>query len=112
MLVLPLLLDVLFRAGKYIDVVNIELLQLATLVIRKKPLALHEMSKGMIQYGWNHLKLDEPPVKVYAFIHVCQFLDVCIQLGQEGAAGAYTAPEKPAIQVGKTLDPRKNPKSA
>jgi transformation/transcription domain-associated protein len=72
---------------KYSDCLRIELLNLATLLIKHIPERLVNHRKELIKFGWNHLKRDESTCKYYAFINVCQFLD------------AYQAPEKIILQV-------------
>ncbi len=64
-----------------------ELLQLATLLIRRAPQQLVQHRKELIKFGWNHLKRDDSAAKYYAFLNVCHFLD------------AYQAPEKIVLQV-------------
>ena len=64
-----------------------ELLQLATLLIRRAPGQLVQHRKELIKFGWNHLKRDDSAAKYYAFLNVCHFLD------------AYQAPEKIVLQV-------------
>ncbi len=64
-----------------------ELLQLATLLIRRAPGQLVQHRKELIKFGWNHLKRDDSAAKYYAFLNVCHFLD------------AYQAPEKIVLQA-------------
>jgi hypothetical protein len=64
-----------------------ELLQLATLLIRRAPQQLVQHRKELIKFGWNHLKRDDSAAKYYAFLNVCHFLE------------AYQAPEKIVLQV-------------
>ena len=64
-----------------------ELLQLATLLIRRAPQQLVQHRKELIKFGWNHLKRDDSAAKYYAFLNVCHFLD------------AYQAPEKIVLQA-------------
>lgn len=66
---------------------RIELLQLATLLIRKAPEELVSHRKELIKFGWNHLKREDSNCKQWAFVNVCHFLD------------AYQAPEKIILQV-------------
>ena len=72
----------------YGDGMNMELLQLATLLIRRAPQQLIQHRKELIKFGWNHLKRDDSAAKYYAFLNVCHFLE------------AYQAPEKIVLQVG------------
>ena len=78
-------------ADAYGDGMKMELLQLATLLIRRAPNQLVQHRKELIKFGWNHLKRDDSAAKYYAFLNVCHFLD------------AYQAPEKIVLQV--TLPP-------
>eukprot|EP00963_Diacronema_lutheri_P006687 scaffold587_cov339-Pavlova_lutheri.AAC.11 len=66
---------------------RIELLQLATLLIRKASEELVSHRKELIKFGWNHLKREDSNCKQWAFVNVCHFLD------------AYQAPEKIILQV-------------
>ena len=68
---------------------KVELLQMATLMIRKAPQQLVQNRKEFIKFGWNNLKKDDSAVKYYAFQNVCHFFD------------AYAAPEKIVLQVPK-----------
>ena len=67
---------------------KVELLQMATLMIRRAPGQLVQNRKEFIKFGWNNLKKDDSAVKYYAFQNVCHFFD------------AYAAPEKIVLQVG------------
>ena len=75
-------------AAAYGDAMKVELLQMATLMIRKAPGQLVQNRKEFIKFGWNNLKKDDSAVKYYAFQNVCHFFD------------AYAAPEKIVLQVG------------
>lgn len=66
---------------------KVELLQMATLMIRRAPQQLVQNRKEFIKFGWNNLKKDDSAVKYYAFQNVCHFFD------------AYAAPEKIVLQV-------------
>ena len=66
---------------------NMELLQLATLLIRRATGQLIAHRKELIKFGWNHLKRDDSAAKHYAFINVAHFLE------------AYQAPEKIVLQA-------------
>ena len=72
---------------EYEEALRIELLQLATLLIRWLPNELKQHRKELIKFGWNHLKREESPAKQWAFVNVCTFLE------------AYQAPEKIILQV-------------
>ena len=74
-------------AGAYGEGMKMELLQLATLLIRRAPQQLVQHRKELIKFGWNHLKRDDSAAKYYAFLNVCHFLD------------AYQAPEKIVLQA-------------
>ena len=77
------------HAAAYGDAMKVELLQMATLMIRKAPQQLVQNRKEFIKFGWNNLKKDDSAVKYYAFQNVCHFFD------------AYAAPEKIVLQVPK-----------
>eukprot|EP00897_Mesotaenium_endlicherianum_P005503 jgi/Mesen1/4981/ME000248S04265 len=70
----------------YDEPLRIELLQLATLLIRHLPNDLRHHRKELIKFGWNHLKREESASKQWAFVNVCHFLE------------AYQAPEKIILQ--------------
>lgn len=74
-------------AGKYSDAINMELLQLATLLMRNLPSSMATHRKELIKFGWNHLKREESSNKYHAFLNVCHFLE------------AYQAPEKIVLQA-------------
>ena len=74
-------------AGKYSDAINMELLQLATLLMRNMPSSMATHRKELIKFGWNHLKREESSNKYHAFLNVCHFLE------------AYQAPEKIVLQA-------------
>ncbi|KAL0051806.1 hypothetical protein WJX82_002492 [Trebouxia sp. C0006] len=73
--------------GKYSDAINVELLQMATLLMRNLPNSMATHRKELIKFGWNHLKREESSNKYHAFLNVCHFLE------------AYQAPEKIVLQV-------------
>ena len=74
-------------AAKDSDAINMELLQLATLLMRNLPKSMADHRKELIKFGWNHLKREESSNKYHAFLNVCHFLE------------AYQAPEKIVLQV-------------
>ena len=74
-------------SGKYSDAINMELLQLATLMMRNLPSSMATHRKELIKFGWNHLKREESSNKYHAFLNVCHFLE------------AYQAPEKIVLQA-------------
>ncbi|KAF8410450.1 hypothetical protein HHK36_002979 [Tetracentron sinense] len=73
--------------AEYDEPLRIELLQLATLLLKylQNDLVLHR--KELIKFGWNHLKREDSASKQWAFVNVCHFLE------------AYQAPEKIILQV-------------
>ena len=79
------------HAAAYGDAMKVELLQMATLMIRRAPQQLVQNRKEFIKFGWNNLKKDDSAVKYYAFQNVCHFFD------------AYAAPEKIVLQVRKLI---------
>jgi hypothetical protein len=66
---------------------RIELLQLATLLLKYLQNDLVHHRKELIKFGWNHLKREDSASKQWAFVNVCHFLE------------AYQAPEKIILQV-------------
>ena len=74
-------------ADSLCEALRIELLQLATVLIRGAPDLLVAHRKELIKFGWNHLKREDPMAKLWAFLNVATFLD------------AYQAPEKIILQV-------------
>ena len=74
-------------SARYGESLRVELLQLATVLIREMPKALTAHRKELIKWGWNHLKRDDCSSKQWAFVNVCHFLEV------------YQAPEKIILQV-------------
>ncbi|XP_031475658.1 uncharacterized protein LOC116247605 isoform X2 [Nymphaea colorata] len=74
-------------SAEYDEPLRIELLQLATLLLKYLQGDLVHYRKEMIKFGWNHLKREDSASKQWAFVNVCHFLD------------AYQAPEKIILQV-------------
>ncbi|XP_048601036.1 transformation/transcription domain-associated protein [Brassica napus] len=74
-------------SAEYDEPLRIELLQLATLLLKYLQGELVHHRKELIKFGWNHLKREDSPSKQWAFVNVCHFLD------------AYQAPEKIILQV-------------
>jgi transformation/transcription domain-associated protein len=74
-------------ADCFCEALRVELLQLATALIRGAPELLVVHRKELIKFGWNHLKREDPMAKLWAFLNVATFLD------------AYQAPEKIILQV-------------
>lgn len=72
---------------EYDEPLRIELLQLATLLLKYLQSDLVHHRKELIKFGWNHLKREDNSSKQWAFVNVCHFLD------------AYQAPEKIILQV-------------
>lgn len=74
-------------SAEYEEPLRIELLQLATLLLKHMSNELVHHRKELIKFGWNHLKREESASKQWAFVNVCHFLE------------AYQAPEKIILQV-------------
>ncbi|KAJ0907922.1 putative non-specific serine/threonine protein kinase [Helianthus annuus] len=74
-------------SADYDEPLRIELLQLATLLLKYLQTDLVHHRKELIKFGWNHLKREESASKQWAFVNVCHFLE------------AYQAPEKIILQV-------------
>ncbi|KAI3989472.1 hypothetical protein MKX01_022747 [Papaver californicum] len=73
--------------AEYDEPLRIELLQLATLLLKYLQNDLVHHRKELIKFGWNHLKREDSASKQWAFVNVCHFLE------------AYQAPEKIILQV-------------
>ncbi|KAG6485829.1 hypothetical protein ZIOFF_054394 [Zingiber officinale] len=74
-------------SAEYDEPLRIELLQLATLLLKYLQNDLVQHRKELIKFGWNHLKREDNSSKQWAFVNVCHFLE------------AYQAPEKIILQV-------------
>ncbi|KAI4314757.1 hypothetical protein L6164_027634 [Bauhinia variegata] len=74
-------------SAEYDEPLRIELLQLATLLLKYLQSDLVHHRKELIKFGWNHLKREDTASKQWAFVNVCHFLE------------AYQAPEKIILQV-------------
>ncbi|KAG8079526.1 hypothetical protein GUJ93_ZPchr0007g3092 [Zizania palustris] len=74
-------------SAEYDEPLRIELLQLATLLLKYLQSDLVHHRKELIKFGWNHLKREDNSSKQWAFVNVCHFLE------------AYQAPEKIILQV-------------
>ncbi|CAH9116378.1 unnamed protein product [Cuscuta epithymum] len=74
-------------SADYDEPLRIELLQLATLLLKHLQTDLVHHRKELIKFGWNHLKREDSASKQWAFVNVCHFLE------------AYQAPEKIILQV-------------
>ncbi|KAK9039755.1 hypothetical protein V6N11_014947 [Hibiscus sabdariffa] len=74
-------------SAEYDEPLRIELLQLATLLLKHLQSDLVHHRKELIKFGWNHLKREDSASKQWAFVNVCHFLE------------AYQAPEKIILQV-------------
>ncbi|KAF8377831.1 hypothetical protein HHK36_031216 [Tetracentron sinense] len=72
--------------AEYDEPLRIELLQLATLLLKYLQNDLVQHRKELIKFGWNHLKREDSASKQWAFVNVCHFLE------------AYQAPEKIILQ--------------
>jgi len=73
--------------SKYDEALHIELLQLATLLIRHLKSQLISHRKELIKFAWDRLKRDETTSKQWAYVNVCRFIE------------AYDAPHKIILQV-------------
>ncbi len=71
----------------YEESLNIELLQLATLLVRYMPSDLVEHRKELIKFAWNHLKSEDLTTRQSAYVLVCRFIE------------AYETPPKIILQV-------------
>ncbi|KAL6045043.1 putative transformation/transcription domain-associated protein [Balamuthia mandrillaris] len=69
------------------EALSIELLQLATLLVRFMPNELVEHRKELIKFAWNHLKSEDTTSKQCAYVLVCRFIE------------AYETPHKIILQV-------------
>ncbi|KAJ4844568.1 hypothetical protein Tsubulata_023584 [Turnera subulata] len=74
-------------SADYDEPLRIELLQLATLLLKYLQNDLVNHRKELIKFGWNHLKREDSASKQWAFVNVCHFLE------------SYQAPEKIILQV-------------
>ena len=80
--------------AKFSDPLSIELLQLATLLMRcyTVKLSSSECRQQLLKFSWGYLKTprvdrDTSPCKYFAFLNVCHFLET------------FPAPDKIYIQV-------------
>jgi transformation/transcription domain-associated protein len=71
----------------YDEPLRVELLQLATLLIRHMPKELVQHRKELIKFAWDHLKREDTTSKQWAYVNVCRFIE------------AYDAPHKIILQV-------------
>ena len=86
--IVKLMLDPPAKAlEKFIEPLRIQLLQLATCLIKYNSSRMVTHRKELIKFGWNHLKREEQESKNWAFVNVCHFLS------------AFQAPEKIILQV-------------
>ena len=67
---------------------RIELLHLATILLRFASDLMLPHKRELIKFGWNHLKKEDSIRKSYAFLNVAYYLR------------AYVAPDKIVLQVG------------
>uniref|UniRef100_A0A6N2LGT6 Uncharacterized protein n=1 Tax=Salix viminalis TaxID=40686 RepID=A0A6N2LGT6_SALVM len=79
-------------SAEYDEPLRIELLQLATLLLKYLQNDLVQHRKELIKFGWNHLKREDSASKQWAFVNVCHFLE------------AYQAPEKIILQVALVIE--------
>ncbi len=73
--------------NSYSEPLRVELLQLATTLIRFMSQGLVSWRKELIKFAWDHLKRDESICKQWAYVNVCYFIQ------------QYEAPHKIIIQV-------------
>lgn len=73
--------------NSYNEPLRVELLQLATILIRFMSQGLVSLRKELIKFAWDHLKRDESICKQWAYVNVCYFIQ------------QYEAPHKIIIQV-------------
>eukprot|EP00178_Gracilaria_changii_P010551 TRINITY_DN306_c0_g1_i1.p1 TRINITY_DN306_c0_g1~~TRINITY_DN306_c0_g1_i1.p1 ORF type:complete len:4478 (+),score=542.02 TRINITY_DN306_c0_g1_i1:496-13929(+) len=71
----------------YDELLSVELLRLATVLIKHTPNEIGRYRKQLIRFGWNNLKREESTAKFWAFIAVTQFFE------------SYQAPTKLVLQV-------------
>eukprot|EP01114_Cavostelium_apophysatum_P014185 TRINITY_DN3613_c0_g1_i5.p1 TRINITY_DN3613_c0_g1~~TRINITY_DN3613_c0_g1_i5.p1 ORF type:complete len:3612 (+),score=1106.25 TRINITY_DN3613_c0_g1_i5:200-11035(+) len=71
----------------YEESLNIELLQLATLLVRYMHSELTDHRKELIKFAWNHLKSEDTNTRQCAYVLVCRFIE------------AYETPPKIILQV-------------
>eukprot|EP00899_Mesostigma_viride_P026573 jgi/Mesvir1/70/Mv13673-RA.2 len=76
-----------YAGGGNGEPLRVELLQLATLLLRHMPQELLPHRKELIKFGWNHLKREDSGSKLWAFVNVCHFLEV------------YQTPDRIILQV-------------
>ena len=73
--------------NSYSEPLRVELLQLATTLIRFMSQGLVLWRKELIKFAWDHLKRDENICKQWAYVNVCYFIQ------------QYEAPHKIILQV-------------
>lgn len=71
----------------YDEALSIELLQLATLLVRFMPTELVENRKELIKFAWSHLRSEDITTRQCAYVLVCRFIE------------AYETPAKIILQV-------------
>ena len=71
----------------YSESLRIELLHLSTVLIRFVGQDMMDHRKELIKFAWNHLKSDDLASKQWAYVNVCQFIEV------------YETPPKIILQV-------------
>jgi len=74
-------------ASGFTDALSIEVLQLATLLMKHMGERLTPHRKELIKFGWNQLKREDSDCKPFAFVNVCQFLET------------YQAPDRIILQI-------------
>jgi transformation/transcription domain-associated protein len=73
--------------NQYGDAMKIELLKIATLLIKHMPVTYLNHRKELIKFAWNHLKCEDVTIKHYAYVNVCRFI------------AEYETPPKIILQV-------------
>ncbi|PXF39940.1 Transcription-associated protein 1 [Gracilariopsis chorda] len=71
----------------YDELLSVELLRLATVLIKHTPVEIGRYRRELIKFGWNNLKREESAAKYWAFVAVTQFFE------------SYQAPTKLVLQV-------------
>lgn len=71
----------------YDELLSVELLRLATVLIKHTPAEIGRYRRELIKFGWNNLKREESAAKHWAFVAVTQFFE------------SYQAPTKLVLQV-------------
>jgi len=75
------------KPGEYDEALNIELVQLATLLIKHMSNELSDHRKELIKFAWNHLKSEDTNTRQWAYLLVCRFIE------------AFDTPPKIILQI-------------